>query len=441
MGYPGESHILNIADRLVDDRVGILTHVRHLDRDKGAPDFSYASAQTCALNVFHPAHEGNTFIGTGVATEQSRALSKAMGEAVERYCSTYIPWQDVHLASFSKAKFPCVNPDEFSLFSHAQYQQDGFPYKPFAADTQVGWTSALDLSSKQTVCVPASMVYLSYKPLEGEAPITQQISTGLACHSNPMLTASKAICEVIERDAIAVTWLGKIRQPRIQLHTLSPRNRDLILRLRRPGSFVTLLSLQTDHGIPVIFSIMQSEVLDAPAVVVAAASHLDPEEAVRKSLEELAQICCFSQVVKSNRTEFKPGIGWSNVTDMETHAMLYFDHHNRHLMDFLLTPTHEISFTDLPHAAPRNPEQELNTLIDRVCSVGYTPFLINLTTEDVEQLGLWVVRVLIPGFHPLFMGHRIRALDIRRVMKVQERLGIVPPLRECDLNHAPHPFS
>jgi ribosomal protein S12 methylthiotransferase accessory factor len=435
-----EAHIHKIANTLVDDRVGILSRVRHLPRDKGAPDFSYASAQTCVLNVLNPDLQRTVFIGTGVATEQSRALAKAMGEAVERYCSMYIPSENIGISSFATAPFPCVNPDDFVLFSPTQYQETDFPYQPFTRDTRIGWSPALDLTSKQTVFVPASMVYLSYQPLEDEPPITQQISTGLACHSNPKVAASKAICEVIERDAVAVTWLGMLRQPRIRLKTLSHSNKDLVSRLMRPGSSVTLLSLQTDHHIPVIFSIWQSQVQDAPAVVVAAASHLDPEEAVRKSLEELAQICCFSQVVKNNRAEFKPGIGWSNVTDMETHALLYFDRKNKHHLDFLLASTKEISFNDLPQTLQGSPEEELDTLIQKVVSAGYKPSLINLTTEDVEYLGLYVVRVLIPGFHPLFMGHRIRALGIGRVVKVRRSLGITTQFGEADLNRAPHPF-
>jgi ribosomal protein S12 methylthiotransferase accessory factor len=440
VGYH-ETHILNVARVLADDRVGIIAQVRQLPKDKGAPDFVYASARTCSLNVLSPNNNGTTFIGTGVATDRSRAMAKAMGESIERYCSANLPMEEVHFATSAAADFPCVSPEEFVLFGSHQYKEADFPYVPFTPHTRVGWTPALDLHTKRAMFVPAAMVWLSYEPFEGDAAITQQISTGLACHSNPTVAAIKAICEVVERDAIAVTWLGKIPQPQIRLETLSLQNRELLARLKQPGASVTLLHLQTDHGIPVIFSIMQSRVPDAPAIVVAAAAHLDPEQAVRKSLEELAQIWCFSQVVNSNRSQFKPGIGWANVTDMESHAMLYFSHKNKHLFRFLLPPSEQISFHDITNYSIQESTRDLRILIERIAATNHRVLLKNITCEDVQSLGLWVFRALIPGFHPLFMGHRLRALGTARVQEVRKRLGFTAPLQECDLNQTPHPFS
>lgn len=441
VGQENLAHILDVANLLVDDRVGIIGRVRPVPKNKGAPDFVYMSAETCNINVLSPDHRGGTFIGTGVATDRSRATAKAIGEALERYCSANFTRADFPLATFESADFACVNPEEFVLFGSNQYRQADFPFVPFTRHTCIRWAHALDLHTRKTIFVPAAMVFLSYDQLKDEAAITQQISTGLACHSSPTLAAIKAICEVVERDAIAVTWLGKLPQPQIRLDTLSPRNRDLLARLKQPGASVTLLHLAMDHGIPVIFSMMQSTVPEAPAVVVAAAAHLDPEQAVRKSLEELAQIWSFSQVVKSHRSKFKPGVGWANVTDIESHTILYFAHENKHLLQFLLNPPKTIAFSEIQNVSLQEPSHDLRTLTERIAAVDHRVSLADLTSEDVQSLGLWVVRALIPGFHPLFMGHRLRALGTARVTEVRRRLGFTTPLREHDLNSAPHPFS
>jgi ribosomal protein S12 methylthiotransferase accessory factor len=64
----------------------------------------------------------------------------------------------------------------------------------------------------------------------------------------------------------------------------------------------------------------------------------------------------------------------------------------------------------------------------------------DLTTPDVARLGLRSVRVVVPGLHPLFMGHRNRALGGSRLYDVPARLGergLAPG--ESD-NPFPHPF-
>jgi ribosomal protein S12 methylthiotransferase accessory factor len=65
---------------------------------------------------------------------------------------------------------------------------------------------------------------------------------------------------------------------------------------------------------------------------------------------------------------------------------------------------------------------------------------VDLTTPDIEELGLRVVRVVVPGAHPLYMGHINRALGVRRLYEVPQRLGY-PGLVPGDAdNPYPHPF-
>jgi ribosomal protein S12 methylthiotransferase accessory factor len=66
--------------------------------------------------------------------------------------------------------------------------------------------------------------------------------------------------------------------------------------------------------------------------------------------------------------------------------------------------------------------------------------LADVTTPDVRDLGLSVVRAVVPGSHPLFMGHALRARGGRRLWEVPQRLGhrgISPATGD---NPAPHPY-
>jgi ribosomal protein S12 methylthiotransferase accessory factor len=51
-----------------------------------------------------------------------------------------------------------------------------------------------------------------------------------------------------------------------------------------------------------------------------------------------------------------------------------------------------------------------------------------------------VVRALIPGFNPLFMGHHIRALGGERLWSVPQKLGYSGVNRATGDNPYPHPY-
>lgn len=439
-------NVLSILDKyeyLVDDRIGIIKQLREIRKEAGTPGFIYLSAETCNLRVFNPDLRHETFWGAGVAADRTRAAAKAMGEAVERYSAANYAADRFPLASIRSASFNCVASEEFALFSAQQYREARFPFSPFHEETVVRWVPALDLFAGETTHVPAAMTFLPYIGMDnrGERSISPQMSTGLACHTSLTRAALAAACEVIERDAIAITWQAKLSWPHIRLDTLSTRNADLVARLKRPGVSVILLYLDMDHGIPVFLSAMTSTVPDAPALVIAAAAHLNPEVAVEKSLEELAQTWTWAQRAKATRQMFRPGSQWKHVVDPESHAAMYFDHATARLAKFLFTSRRKMAFQELANLSAENPSHDLRVLVQKLHAINHKILLVDVTSEDVRSLGIFVVRALIPGFHPLFMDHRFRALGGSRLWEVPQRLGYPGITRIRGDNPYPHPFA
>ena len=74
-----------------------------------------------------------------------------------------------------------------------------------------------------------------------------------------------------------------------------------------------------------------------------------------------------------------------------------------------------------------------------VAATGNDVVLCDLTTPDVADLGLAVARVVVPGLHPLQMGHGNRALGGRRLHAVPDLLGSPRAGFDGD-NPYPHPF-
>ncbi len=434
------SPLLATLDTLVDNEVGIIQFLRELPREPGAPNFFHFYAKAC--NAQHLGGGRNFSDAGGASSTRNAALSKAVGEAVERYCSSFYCVSEFIFGSFSSLKYPCSPPESFALYGPSQYKDPSFPYAPFNKDTPVFWVASTNLMTKQICYVPASMVYLPYlyqKNL-GEHKIAQRISTGLACHEDLARASISAICEVIERDAFSISWQGKVSPPQIDIGTLSAKNRDLIRRFNRTGSQVTVFNITTDVEVPAILSVLANPNLAQPALVFAASCELDPENAVRKSLEELAHTQRLAGRLKTGRNTSSYGLTAEMVKGRDDHVYFYCLHENSKFSDFIFQTSRIISFSSIKKIGVSDPEGDLKLLIEKIKKIGETIYLCDLTTSDVKKLGFRVVRALIPGLHPLFMGHSNRALGGRRLWTVPQILGhpgIVPMIGD---NPNPHPY-
>ena len=439
----GERSLRRLFDALeyiVDERVGIVQFVLETPRQPGSPDFFHFFAQACNTRSFT---EQTNFDKTGGASaERGAAMAKAIGEAIERYCAAIYNLAELPLYAYASAPFRCVHPSEFALLSPEQYQRAGVMFVPFEEHTPTRWTPTLDELRREIWHVPAAMVYVPYiyHRGQGDSPIAQSISTGLACHCSYTEAASSAICEVIERDAFTITWQGMLAHPQIRVESLSAYNRDLVARFQNAGYTVTLFDMTMDTRIPTILAVSQSTLPDAPPLVPAGSTSLDPEEAVRKSLEELEHTreYCHKIMVHMPRLEDDPY--YQNVEDQTGHLNFWCSHANAPLADFLFSSLVRKDFDEIANLSTGDAGKDLQVLLQKVHEVNHLALLCDLTTPEVKDLGLAVVRAVIPGFHPLVVGHSIRSLGGQRLWTVPQKLGYPGITREKGDNPVPHPY-
>ncbi len=433
--------LTDAIELLVDPRVGIVQEVQELPIQAGAPRLFHYFARACNTRAFSP-HENFNNAG-GASMSRDLAMAKAVSEAVERYCAAIYEPEELPVVSFEEASFPCVGPSEFALYAPHQYEQPGFLWAPWEPGTPVRWTPALELMTGKTVHVPAAAVYMPYFYVQGsgEAPFMQPISTGMASHSSPAEAALGGLCEVIERDALMITWQGLLSRAHVQVESLSEENYELVQRFERTGSSVTVLDLTTDVGVTTILSVLRSPSRSAPALVFAASSAVDPEDAVRKSLEELAHTRRFCQSIRDHMDRLVPSPPLhENIIDQLTHLNFWVDHDNSHLADFIFASRKRVEFDELPNLSTGDARKDLEAVCRRVADVGHRALVVDLTTPDVRQAGLTVVRALIPGFHPLHMGYQNRVLGGRRLWEVPRKLGYAGITPETGDNPSPHMY-
>jgi ribosomal protein S12 methylthiotransferase accessory factor len=423
---------------LLDRHVGVIRDLREVPRAAGAPDFFQYSGRACNTGAF--AGQRNFATVGGASPDPNRAIAKAMGEAVERYCAALYDVEDLQLHSRRDADVDCVPPAEFALYSAGQYAEPGFQFVPFDDGTPVRWTPAYNAATGAVQHVPAAAVYVPYFYYQGsgESPIMEPISTGLACGRSPLEATLAAVCEVIERDAFALTWQAMLRPPVLDPASLDPANADMVDRFRAAGLEVWLFDITTDLQVPSVMSVLRSRSPERPALVFAAAAAPTPWEAARKSLEELEHTRRYSQRITDHLSRLEPSADHENVVDQIDHLNFWCDHSNSPLADFLFERHDQIPMSAMRAPPGEDNRTQLRWIVDHLAGHGHHVLLVDLTSEDVATAGLSVVRAVVPGLHPLCMGHRYRALGGSRLWTVPQRLGY-EGLIDRD-NPSPHPF-
>jgi ribosomal protein S12 methylthiotransferase accessory factor len=434
--------LLGLWEYLVDEKVGVIKNVYELPIDEDDPNFFHYLSTACNTARFTPL--SNFCNNGGVSTNRYGAIAKAMGEAVERYCSAIFRYEDLIFASFNNLDQPAVAPDRFALYSPEQFSQDNLPWRPFTSDSPVYWTKGTSLVSGEELLVPAAMVYVPFHfdSSRDDTPICQPISTGLACGSSFTDAVLSGLCEVIERDAFTITWQSRLNGPRIRPETLSAAAQDRLARFSAVNLDVKIMDITTDVQCPTIMTIALSDSEVSPALALAAATDLSADIAVIKSLEELAHTRKFAKQL----SEYTPPVpvevaeGHPNVVDAYTHLRFYCPQSARQFAEFAWASPELRDFPSVVDRSAGDDEESLKSLVGDLSALGLEAIACDLTTPEMADLGLSVVRVLVPGMHPLFMGHRNRALGGRRLYEVPKKLGQRGLESGEPDNPYPHPF-
>lgn len=434
--------ILGLWNVLVDPKVGVIQRVTDLPLNHDDPDFFHYFSKACDTARFAPWRNfGNN---GGASIHRAVAMAKAIGEGVERYCAAIYRREELQLAPFRHLRTRATHPDLFSVYRSDQFGQKGFPWQPFTVDAPVHWTPGTSLSTGETILLPAATVFVpfQYRPAEISAHILEPISTGLACGCSVAEAAVSGLCEVIERDAFSITWQAMLSCPRLRHDTLPEHCQELLRRFSRVGITVELIDITNDFGVSTIMAMGVCGAPTSPALAVAAATDPSPEHALVKSVEELAHtrryakhLMRYLEPIPDQREEGHP-----LVRDQIEHLRFYCEQESLAHARFAWASTEERDLAEMPNLSGGAAEQELEVLAARIQAVGLEPIACDLTTSDIRPLGLHVVRSVIPGAHPMYMGYKSRALGARRLYEAPQRLGHPGLDPNGPDNPYPHPF-
>lgn len=365
----------------------------------------------------------------GKGVTKSAAQAGALMEAVERYSGEFCDLP-VHYCSRQEMDRlgPTVDPGEVIVPQPTAYHPN----------LQLEWVEGFDLLSRRPTYLPLNAVVYPYEPPFGRPMIYCAGSNGLAAGNTLEEAVCHALCEVIERDAMALSsaslnlapavgrllasvgladpaptkWASHDNFSLVVLESLPWRSLKLVGKLRRAGLSVYLRDLTSSLEIPTFDCVI---VEPAPGscnlVHGGSGTHPDARVAVIRALTEAAQ----SRVahIQGGREDLPRFVIEPVPFDPDE---LFGQGEQR---PFSEIRSHENHFID----------DDIRFILDRLAADGFSHAVaVNLTRPEV---GIPVVRIVIPRAETwnVYSGHGRRARFGGRVSEIlrsksSDRIGV-----------------
>lgn len=430
----GSSYDSRVDGAVRSPLTGIVRDCLELALDPGESRVCCVIAEATHPERFHPGASPCARYGCGVGLTREQATQAAVGEVLERYCASIYDPELLQHASFDQLSEAAIPPERFALFSSQQYAAFAnrkMP-RPFGRETRTGWVHGFNLTTGSPVLVPAAFVYLPYRYGDRETFISDSFSTGLACARSRDEATLSALCEVVERDAIAIVWHSRLSLAALRIAT-DPR-------LSCAGVRSEILDATLDIRIPTVIAHLDIE--RGGSTILTSATHPQLAVAAHKAMLEAIQ-CRISwkrELIHGTRRQYADD--FVDITRFSEHAELYTLQAMRPHVEFLWAGGEGEGVGDEPSSWPKDtPARTLKRCVDVVRDAGFEAIAIDVTTDDVREAGYWVVRVIVPGLQPLHARQDAPFLGGVRLRYVAHALGRRSrPLDESELNRFVHPF-
>lgn len=429
-----DARVLGAFAPLVDARTGVIERVEVVRLGESDPEVFMAHAEPSDTRPLSGLPAANR--GAACSASFERAVVRACGESVERYCSAFCDIGGLTLATAEELEASGgrpVPPERLYPFSDAQYAAAGFPFER-TRGRRLRWVEARSAATGDLVWLPASCVFVPYLFDHAVEPFTHMpISTGLAAGRDVDGCIAKGILEILERDALMIVWHNRLTTERIDVRSCAGRT-DLIDTLLsagdRAGSRWHLNLLTLDVDVPVVGAALIDE-SSPPLTSFGISADPDPERALLLALEEaaLTRVLVNRMPAAQEEREVAP----DSLTTLHDHLVAHASSPRlRDRLRFLTDRGPLRSFTEVAERFSSHASVE-----ERVAAAGLEAIWVDVTTADVAELGFRVVRTAMPGLQPLDNDHRYRHLGGARLRSVPRALGRRPRRLA---NPDPHPF-
>lgn len=208
---------IDLPTALVNPRSGVIIRtVEAAHMSFVPPTLKTVQAHVAYMGWHTPIWQNDTICGGSVFLDAEAARQAAIGEAVERYCSTTIGQATPLHATYNELVARgehAVDPEQLILFAPEVYDREDCSLVPFRRDTLTYWVLGRSLSRDCPAWLPMSLVYFNWDRVRfGDQPLTNWANyAGVAAGASLEHALVSGIEELIERDSTMIWWYN--RQP------------------------------------------------------------------------------------------------------------------------------------------------------------------------------------------------------------------------------------
>ena len=227
------------------------------------------------------------------------------------------------------------------------------------------------------------------------------------------------LMEFIERDALMINFMQRLNPPEIDINTIFGKNKKFIDSIRKDYN-IKIHKLYSDFNVPVYLSIIYRIDNNKNHYGIGACASLDSDYAINKSLKE----CLFTYFYSLNIMDVRQK-NPNKIKTLYEHFLYYQgDNFNKLLFNSQLIKykKEKIPFDDVLINLKKN---DINV------------YFKELTTDDIKDTGIKVVKVIAPSLIDLNKSHIYPRLGAKRFFDVPKKLGLK---YSDDLTTLPHPF-
>lgn len=386
---------------------GARATARQLDRVPDSPTFDFAwveSASPYFKMSFHLARakimdgHDERHHTWGRDADPMLAMRKALAEAIERegYC------QPRNIVEGTLADIPkAIDPTTHPIYIAEQYDRPGFPFERFDPARTHAWVQARDLATGKKVHVLAELVFarsaLRQAGVAADRPFTQETSSGCAAGVDLKDATTRAMREVIERDAFMRHWLTQTPGDAVPVKQWPRALRERVQAIEDTGCRVLLQRLHSPWLHVALVSVQHET---RHFTTLGAAAGTDFTQAVDGALDE-TESRVYAWLHGHAPTVATPDAA---VTPEDHFSIYGLEPHFRRA-DAVLFPEEPRWTTRWPRPLAN---RSLDDMVRRFGQSGLASFAVDITPDkhhvDQGRTPLRVARVLVPGLIPISFG-------------------------------------
>jgi ribosomal protein S12 methylthiotransferase accessory factor len=408
-------------------------HISAEAADADEPDLVFIDAILSVPSLLDGGYARVLHHGSGASLTVEEAVVPAVAEALERYAAGSVDPKKLVMASANSLSERVLDLDTIARCSAMEQLNPLCPLNIASKMEPIRWMKGISLLDGGPSMVPAIMAYSPIGWHSRQEQFWLPISTGCAAQTTYEGAILSGLCEVFERDAIALTWLQQLELPRIEMDMFGPELRAYWDCCQETSGDVQyhFFDARTNMGVPTVYALQVSTHHPFARTIVACATALDYQSCLIKVIRDLT---IFKRAFRRKRLLPEDTYRFTHLLDGAAYMALP---EHAHAFNFLLNTKQKTKLSDL--ILMKN-NVTLRHMIQHLSNLKMQAIAVDLTTEDVRSTGLSVVRVIVPELQPLSLSRAAQYRGSDRLYSAPGKMGY-GTRNEKELNEWPQPFA